>query len=256
MTMMDERVAARRRGVSEDRARRRLRIVLVVLAIVLLGVVAAWLIRSPVLSVSTVEISGAERSNPSAVVDELGYGVGTPTMDVRADAIRRDVEADPWVATADVSVRWPGTISIAVVEHTPLVPALNEDAWFIISASGAVLSPAEPPAPGDTAIAIDLAGVPVGASTEDPMVIGAAAFVEALEPDLRMSVVLRVEDGSLMARIPGYDVRLGRPTEMYEKAVVLGAMLEQDLAVGSTIDLIAPSRPAVSNPQPLEEAEE
>ena len=90
MTMMDERVAARRRGVSEDRARRRLRIVLVVLGVILIAVVAAWLVRSPLLSISTVEVSGASQSSPQAVVDALGYGIGTPTMDVEVCAQARE----------------------------------------------------------------------------------------------------------------------------------------------------------------------
>ena len=256
MTMMDERVAARRRGVSEDRARRRLRIVLVVPGVILIAVVAAWLVRSPLLSISTVEVSGASQSSPQAVVEALGYGIGTPTMDVRADAIRRDIEADPWVDEALVSVSWPGTLTVDVTEHVPLVPALNAGSWYLISSSGAVLTATEAPTPGEAAIAIDLAGIGVGETSEDPMVLGATAFIESLPPELGSDVVMRVEDGSLMARTAGHDVRLGRPIEMYEKALVLVAMLEQDLEAGALIDLIAPSRPAVSNPQPLQEAEE
>ena len=87
MTMMDERVAERRRGVSEDRARRRLRWVLGTIAVVLVAVGAIWLIRSPVLSIASVTVTGNTMSNPDAYVDELGMGIGVPTIDVRAGAI-------------------------------------------------------------------------------------------------------------------------------------------------------------------------
>ena len=256
MTMMDERVAARRRGVSEDRARRRLRIVLVILAIVLVTVGAAWLVRSPVLSVSAVEISGAVESDPMQAVDALGFGVGTPTMDVRAAAIRTAIEADPWLDVAVVSVQWPGTIVIDVSEHVPLAPVIGDGSWYLVSASGAVIEATEAPAPGEMAIAIDLAGVQVGSASEDPMILGAAAFLEALPGDLRAGAVMSVDSGSLMASVAGHAVRLGRPIDMYQKAVVLTEMLTLDLEPGAVIDLIAPSRPAVSNSQPQVETEE
>ena len=50
--------------------------------------------------------------------------------------------------------------------------------------------------------------------------------------------------------------RLGRPVDMAQKAAVLDALLESELPEGVTIDLIAPLRPGVANPQPEVEPEE
>ncbi|MGI9667979.1 MAG: cell division protein FtsQ/DivIB [Acidimicrobiia bacterium] len=254
--MMDERLAQRRKGVSEDRARKRLRTVLIVLVAVLAIVGGLWLVRSPVLSVSEVEITGASMSDPAMYVDRLAMGVGTPTIDIRAAAIADAVEADAWVDTASVTVVWPGTVVVDVVEHEPVSPVRRGFEWYLVSASGAVLESTAAPSGDSASVEIDLGSVEVGETSTDTMVLGAVEFVTVLSPELRSGVVMTAVDGGLFAEVSGHLVRLGRPVDLYAKATVLAELLSQDLEPGVNIDLIAPTRPAVSNPQPQVETEE
>jgi len=256
MTTMDTRVAERRKGVSEDKARRRLRWILVVLCIILVAASAVWLIRSPVLSIREVQVTGALRSNPSAAVDSLGMGEGRPTIDVDAGAIERAVEEDPWVADAVVSVVWPGTVVVDVVERAPLVAVTSAGSWVVMSLDGAVLEPTVAPGPLDAAVAIDVAPTGVGDTTHDRDLLGALAFVDALAPDLREGAVVTVGGGGLEASVQGHTVRLGRPVDMAMKAVVLEGLIATGIEDGSDVNLIAPSRPAVTNPRPQDEVEE
>ena len=256
MTTMEPRVAERRRSVSEDRARRRLRWVLVVIVLVALTAIGFWVIRSPFLSVSSVAISGVERSDPDSVLRAMSVGVGTPTIDVRADAIADGIERDAWVASADVSVSWPGSITITVTEYTPIAPARAGDTWVLLSQDATILEEVSGVSPDAAIVDIDLGSSVVGAKVDDPFVIGAMAFISALRSDLRAGAVLFRQDDGLFAAVAGHQVRLGRPVDLTAKATVLGSLIDSGLSEGASIDLIAPLRPAITNPRPQVEDEE
>ncbi len=256
MTAMEPRVAERRRSVSEERARRRLRWILITIALTAVGAFGFWLIRSPLLSVSTVDISGAERSNPAWVLSELGVGVGTPTIDVNGGAIEQAIEADAWVASADVSVTWPGRITITITEHDPVAPVRAGSGWILISLASTVLEPTAAPTGDSAVIDIDLGPVVAGDVIDDPMVRASIRFVTELRPDLAPGAVLYTEGEGLYATVAGHTVRLGRPVDLATKATVLAVLIDDGLLDGATIDLIAPLRPAVTNPQPVVEVEE
>lgn len=255
MTMMDERVAQRRRGVSEDRARRRLRWILGAIVVVLVVGGAVWLVRSPLLSIDSVEVSGQAVSNPAAYIDQLGMGVGVPTIDVRPGLIEETIEADPWVAQAVVTVSWPGSITVVVTEHVPVALVESPEGWYLAAADGSFVADTE--GRDDLPkVAISPDDASVGDTTSDEMILGALTFIGALPEDRRASVVLSVRDESLFASMDGHEVRLGRPTQVAAKAVVLIELLDSGLEEGAAIDLIAPMRPAVRNPQPEVETEE
>ncbi len=79
----------------------------------------------------------------------------------------------------------------------------------------------------------------------DQRVTGAVAFVAGLPAETRRQGILSEREGELWADLSGLHVRLGLPTEMTEKASALLAILEEELPPGSTINLVAPTRPAV-----------
>jgi cell division protein FtsQ len=256
MTMMDSRVAERRRGVSEDKARRRLRWILGVLVAVLVVVGSFWLIRSPVLSIRSVEITGAVRTDPLAAIAALGMGVGTPTIDVDDGAIASAIGADPWVDDVSVSVLWPGTLVVDVVEHVPFVAVQSADGWVWASVDGAIVEEAPAPAAGQSVVAIDLGATTVGETTADRRILGGITFLAALPDDLAADAVITAVDDTVWAVVAGHDVRLGRPVDMETKAAVLTQLIASGIDADASIDLIAPLRPAVGNPRPQQEVEE
>jgi cell division protein FtsQ len=256
MTMMDSRVADRRRGVSEDRARKRLTWILVVLVTLLVGGAAIWLVRSPLLSIGTVEITGTAMSDPQAVITELDMGVGRPTIDVDAGLLERRILEDPWVADVAVSVVWPTTLVVDVTEHVPVAPIQSGNGWLLASIDGAVVSRAPAPDPDDALVAIDSPGIAPGDRSTDPAVIGALEFIDAMPGDLRVGMRVRRDADGLVADVAGHLVILGRPREMASKAAVFEGLVASGIEPGSTINIVAPSRPAIANPQPQPEVEE
>ena len=256
MTMMDSRVAERRKGVSEDKARKRLRWILGVLAAVLVVVGSFWLIRSPVLSIRTVEITGAVQTDPAAAIATLGMGLGTPTIDVDGGQIATAIGADPWIDDVVVSVLWPGTLVVDVAEHVPFVAVQRGDGWVWASVDGAIIEAAPSPVAGQSVVAIDLAATAIGETTTDRRILGGITFLASLPRDLAADAVITAEDDAVWAVVEGHDIRLGRPVDMETKAAVLTQLIASGIDAGASIDLIAPLRPAVANPRPQQEVEE
>lgn len=256
MTVMEPRVAERRKSVSEDRARKRLKWILLVIVIIALVLGAMWLIRSPVLSIRTVDVSGAEQSDPRAAVAELGMDMGTPTIDVDGDAIAAEVLSDPWVMTVDVDVAWPGSVVIEVTERTPLASVLAGEQWLLVGRDGGAIMVVSRTGDDGALVAIDQGSLEPGDLIVDTAALAALEFIDHLSEERRAGVRIRTEGDGIVARVDGHDVRLGRPTHMAQKASVLDALLDLGVEAGASIDLIAPLRPAVTNPQPQVETEE
>ncbi len=255
MTVMEPKLAERRKGVSEDHARRRLKRILVVIVVLIVGVGAIWLIRSPVLSIRSVEISGAELSNPEGAIADLSMGQGTPTIDVDASAIEAAIAVDPWVKDVSVTVSWPGSIAVTVVEYTPYASVMAADRWIAVADDGAVLSVGDPLI-ASPRIEIDAGPVSAGYDITNPLIVGALRFSTALSPDLASQLVVTTDGDGLVAMLAGHTIVLGRPVDMEEKAIVFMALIDAGIEAGSQVNLIAPLRPAVDNLQPLPEPEE
>lgn len=254
MTVMEPKLAERRKGVSEDRARSRLKWVLVFLVLIAAVVGGIWLIRSPLLSIRDVNVSGAEQSDPASAIAAMGMSIGTPTIDVDQAAIVKTIKADPWVASVDVNVAFPGSISVEVVEHVPFATVLAGDSWVTVSTDGSVV-PAEAPALAPR-IAIDTGPVSAGYSIANPLILGALRFVNALPPEIAAVTEVSTDGEGLVAIVEGHRVLLGRPSDMNEKAIVLASLIDSGIEAGAEVNVIAHLRPAVTNPQPVQEAEE
>jgi cell division protein FtsQ len=256
MTTMEPRLAERRKGVSEDHARGRLKWVLVALVVLLAIVGGVWLLTSPILSLRTVTVSGNDRSNPMAAVIALEMGQGTPTIEVDTAALEASILEDPWVKAATIDIDWPGSLSILVVEHRPFATVRAASGWVSVSQDGAVLEAAAPPTDQMFTVAVDAGPIAAGYDITNPMIIGALQFIGSLDPDIATGVVIETNGEGLEATVVGHVVRLGRPTEMHSKARVLSSLIASGLEPGAGIDVIAPLRPAVTNPQPEVELEQ
>ncbi|MDK1009588.1 MAG: FtsQ-type POTRA domain-containing protein [Actinomycetota bacterium] len=252
---MEPRVAERRKSVSEERARRRLKRLLGVIAVLAVIFGTLWLIRSPLLSIRQVSVVGAEQSDPRAAIRSLGMDIGTPTIEVDRESIAAAVLTDPWVASVQVEVVWPGSIYVEVIERVPVAPVLSEDGWVLVARDGGVIELTEDPGAGGPAIAINQGEFAPGDTIVDPLILGAIAFIDTLTPPNRAVAILTSVENGLHAVVAGHSVRLGRPIDMEEKATVLEALLATGLDPGAAINLIAPRRPAVSNSGPEPEVE-
>lgn len=256
MTVMEPRVAERRKTVSEDRARKRLKWILSAIALIALILGSLWLIRSPILSIRQVDVVGATQSDPRSVVSGLEMDIGTPTIDVDVDTIAAQILEDPWVRTVNVEVLWPGSLVVEVIERTPLAPVLAGEQWVLVARDGGVIAVLDEPSAQDALVAIDQGSLDPGDTIVEPAALGALEFVHHLSIERHPGTRIRSEGIGLIAEVEGHRIRLGRPVDMAEKASVLDALLDTGIPAGATINLIAPLRPAVANPEAEVEPEE
>lgn len=254
MKTIDPRIAERRDEVTEDRARRRLRLVLRLVVAALLVAAVVWLFRSPLLSIRDVAVSGEVRSDPAAIAAEAGFSVGVPTVSVRSGTLREALLRDPWIADAEVSVSWPGTIEIDVSERVPVATMHSSRGWLVLGVDGAVVEVVAQAPDLVTLVVEPPQTARPGTVLDDPLVLGAVRFASAASPDLG-SFAISDRDGELWAILTEHEVRLGRPIEMEAKAAALGALLDHGVTEGAQIDLLSPRRPAVALPRVQVEGE-
>lgn len=242
---MDHRIARRRRQISEDRARRRLPRLIVLLVLLAVGAFGVWLVQSPVLAVRAVEVSGAVNSDPGAIGLAEGLAVGTATVSVPSERVEAALLRDPWIADARVSVTWPGHVLLEVIEHIPVAYIDTGNAWLWASADGHVVQTAAAPVSGWPVVEVPISAA-VGDRATDPVALGGLELVSNLPSDLAGDALLMIEDGEVVGWIGGHRVRLGLPRQMAEKAVVLVALLDTGIPPRARIDLVSPERPAVT----------
>ena len=147
MKTMDRKFARRRHGVTEQRARSRLRVVIAL--VILAGVIAAgfWVVRSPMLSIDEVTVIGSHHSDPHAAIESAGIRPGTPTMSVDEASLESILLVDPWIAEARVVVTWPGSVAVEITEHVPIAVVHSARSFANVSATGAVVQMLDDPAP-------------------------------------------------------------------------------------------------------------
>lgn len=242
---IDPRLVERRREVAEDRARRRVGGLVRILAVLGMLAAAIWLMLSPLLSVDEVTTTGVVSSAAQTVLAEHGIVAGTPMVLLRPDQVESALELDPWVADAAIDLQWPDRVVVRIEERMPVAWAPTESGWGWFAVDGVQLSSGSEPDP--TLPWIELGAAPGGGPTA--AMLGALEFASALPGELGQGARIRLEqNGELWAEVGGFQVRLGRPVEMREKALSLAALLEEQPAPGSILTLIAPTHPAITPP--------
>ncbi|KAB3520815.1 FtsQ-type POTRA domain-containing protein [Corynebacterium sp. zg254] len=196
--------------------------VIVVLSVLLLGAVAsaaAWFF--PILTVSTVEVTGAVHADETAVKEASGVTTGSNMLRVDTAAAASGISHVPWVDKVTVSRTWPRTITITIEEHVAAGFVKKGSTPLAVNTQGAIfLSGLQPE------------GVPEFERTksDDAAAIHAAATaVSALPQELKDSLE-RVEapdaDSIAMFFPEGREVFWGSADRAEEKAeatrIVLG----------------------------------
>lgn len=246
---IDPRIRARRIEVQRVAGRRRLRR-LVDLGL-LLAVAAGFAValRSPLLDVEAVTVSGAARTGAAAVVEAAGIDTGDQLMDVRLGDSGARVAALPWVLEVRLHRRLGGRVEIAVTERTPAAVLGEGTAAVVVDPTGRVLAPAVDVA--DAARLVRVVGITgdlvPGAELGDDATdaLGLAGRLAAAVPGSISQVTVGQELTATLAQ--GGEVRFGDVSRLAAKLRSLATVLQQvDLACLDQVDLRAPGNPVLT----------
>lgn len=219
-------------GDRSARRRSRLRIVLAIVGLAVIGA-AVWAVWfSSLLAVQTVRVVGAQGAQADAVIAAASVPLGVPLARVDAAAANVRVLALPWVASVEVRRGWPHDVVIAVAPRVPLAMVVTPNGRRAVDAEGVPFTPV---------------GVPVG---NLPTVKGegvgletAMAVLSALPPDLagRVATVSATtrDDADLVFK-SGTTVHWGSAEQAEFKAEVLRALMRHKRDV---YDVSAPELP-------------
>jgi cell division protein FtsQ len=216
-------------------------------AVAVLAAAAFFLSRSSVLHARDVEVTGSAHLSRAEVVAAAGVSKASNVVWLDEGAIERRLEAEPWVAAADVSVSFPWTIRIEIVERAPVAVATDGISEILVAKDGTVLGAADRTR-GLPRIELAATAAVEGAR-ESPR--GAAAAIGAMGPELRAEVasVTVLVDGGLELRLRGgLTVRYGAAVDHRRKAAALADILAWAEAEGerlAVVNVVAPGLPAV-----------
>lgn len=225
---------------------RRLAVTLTVFAALVALGVYGLLWHTSVFGVSTVKVAGAHAVPAGQILAAAAVREGSPLEGVDTGAAARRVEAIPAVASATVSLHWPHTVVVSVVERVPaaLLPVAPPGAGYqVVDAGGVVFAAVAAPTPG-----LPVISVTGGASVRTPVVAGALAALRALPPALesRVTGISAADPFALVLKLSGKaSVDWGDGTDPAGKAADLAALVKL-YPKASGYDVSAPNAPALS----------
>lgn len=97
-----------------------------------------YMTTSPRFSIKTVQIDGIERKSAQEIADLGGFYLGDNVFGVDLEEARRKIEDDPWIDTATVTRKLPGSVFVTVVEHEPAALVSIDNKLFLASRDGEV----------------------------------------------------------------------------------------------------------------------
>ena len=222
---IDPRIRERRVAVARAQGRRRLRWVIAVVMLGILGA-AAWLLtHSALLDVDRVRVTPTQHVSAAEVRFASGVSRGDAILFVDLGAVAGRIERLPWVDEAHVNRRLTGDLDIRVTERIPAAWARRApDQVALLDGRGRVLADAAD-APADLPELGSGAKLPPPGGRIHPR--AAAVVIGKLPAELRSRVARVVADAGAvtLALRDGPELRFGAPDQVPAKARAVLAVL-------------------------------
>lgn len=245
----DPRISGRRKAVQRTRRRR----ILWRAALAALVALAAWgAFLSPLLNVKRIRVTGGRHTTAEQVAHVAGLDSSDNLLLVSTSSIAAQASRLPWVRTAEVERKLPGTITIRLTERKPSMVLPAGGRKWLIDREGRVLDS------GSSSDLPVIAGSPVGNVAagdivKEEEIAGALSVFRSLPPSMRRRVeafFVPTVERLTFSLDDDIQVRYGSPEELASKNEVLTVLLRrlesEGPPAGAYIDVRVPTSPAVS----------
>jgi cell division protein FtsQ len=207
-------------------------------------------LRTPILDVDAIEVSGNERTTTEEIVEAAGIARGDQLIDLDLRAAGEAVTALPWVQQAELHRGIDGAVVVDVTERIPVAVVGEGGEALLVDAEGRALGPAFG-GPADGRALTTIGGVGAGLEPGEFLGEGAAdalAVATWLGGSLGLGLRLTVEDGRLAGVVdPGISIVFGDAGQLDAKVRSLRTVLDQvDLTCAAVIDLRSPGSPVLT----------
>ncbi|ALC06337.1 Cell division protein FtsQ [Corynebacterium deserti GIMN1.010] len=199
-------------------------VVSVIVAAIAIAGAVAWFV--PVLKVGTIDVTGAQRTDPEQVKEVSGIVDGENLLRIDARQAAVNIVELPWVKSVTVDRSLPSTVSVELVEREPAVYVHRSDGDYIYDTEGKEVLIGTPPV-GTVEVS--------GADAENPNVMPAvisvinaikdhdAALTESIQsidaPD-EFDILLKLNDGR--------EIYWGSAENNHDKAVALSTVMKRE----------------------------
>ncbi len=253
-TEVDPRLDQRRREVARSR-RRKWWIGFGSLAGAVVLVLVGWaLLHSSLFSVRTLNVTGASSLVRDQVVAASGVAKGDPLISIDTATAATSVEAIPLVKTAEVQLRWPSTVTIAVTMRTPVAYVASAGRFARVDRTGRVLSRSVNPPTRFSPVPLEMQveGVTPGkpGSWLPDRAAGAIKVAAKVPPAFRDQVakVIGNADGTVTLQMTApVTVNLGTADKLHAKFSDVAAIIAgTSLHAGDVIDVSVPQASTIT----------
>jgi cell division protein FtsQ len=117
-----------------------------------------YMTHSPRFAVVDLSVSGNVRLPEDAVFARAELATGENIFSVDVDAARKRLEADPWISSATVQRKLPGTVVVSVVEYEPRALSAVEGRLFLVARGGEMFKEVTPGDPMDLPVITEAKG--------------------------------------------------------------------------------------------------
>lgn len=248
--VMHPRIRQRRTAVTKEAGLRRLKVAVIVASVTAVLAGAWGTTRGPLLDIDEVRSLGTDQTLLEEIVHAGNLKLGRAMTDVDPAGAAQGIARLPWVHTAKVERRWPGSIVVTITERQPVVGVARPDgSWALADGTGRVLAVIAGPPAGlphvHDAEAVPGPGQSIGGD------LGAAVTAAAALPESLRLVVGGVNlrpEGVELALTAGGVVRLGDPArQLAEKLRAAATVLKR---VGAehigVLDVTVPRAPVLA----------
>ena len=122
-----------------------LKVISIVFGVIIMGGIAGiiayqGLSRSVFFQVEAVDIKGCVKTTPNEIFSWSGLDVKTNLWAVRIGRIRKKLESQHWIATAEVKRNWPNKLTIVIRERKPLAMVSQKSGLYYVDRAGVVFA--------------------------------------------------------------------------------------------------------------------
>ncbi len=128
-----------RREAIKERSRRRLKLVIFILVLAILGEAGYLLSQSSFVNVQKISVQGNSTVSKKQILKKSRITKKTSYWKFSISSVKERVEQESWIKTATVKRRFPLDLVIIVKERAPVAVIMADNRYYLVDREGVVL---------------------------------------------------------------------------------------------------------------------